>query len=311
MPQFVRKQYFWDFAPEIRHLPPGVQQRRIQEALRKGRTPKRVILHLLLLYAVIFFVLYPVFTNAPILGLCGGLEAAVFIAALSIWYQRRYVRKILRAEMLAEGIRPAVCFECRYYTEDFEGDECPNCGAALVAPKSGPPAEILSSAMPQFVRQRRSWDWDWTTPAAIRHFSCEARERLIAAAWKKLGKGPQAIPPFLFLVVAGPAMLFPALSLVRNPKTVNLAEIAIASCMVLAFLTLMGLNYWKWFCFLRALKEELLTEGVRPTVCFECRYYTEGFEGTECPNCGAALVAPKEKESGPRPSGSEETKTIP
>jgi uncharacterized paraquat-inducible protein A len=64
----------------------------------------------------------------------------LFFLGFSVWRNWRVMRLAIRLQMLAEGIRPAVCFECRYFTEGFEGSECPVCGAILYRDKSPPSA---------------------------------------------------------------------------------------------------------------------------------------------------------------------------
>ncbi len=48
-----------------------------------------------------------------------------------VWYRHRF-REALRQLLLEAGIRPGICFECGYYLEGFEGNECPACDSPLI-----------------------------------------------------------------------------------------------------------------------------------------------------------------------------------
>lgn len=72
---------------------------------------------------------------SPLLLILGVPMLAVVALYPVFCRNQSLILKKIRAQMFAEGIRPAVCFDCSYYTEGFEGDECPNCGTALVACK--------------------------------------------------------------------------------------------------------------------------------------------------------------------------------
>ncbi len=145
MPQFIRRRRWLlsRYPPEIRHLSLTEQGRLfepiLQEVLREHRRAdilaglaivavvilsKEFVAPILLNAGVPWVLLVPSFPMLVAGGLC-----------LVYWRNQSAILKKLRAQMLAEGIRPAVCFECRYFTEGFDGGECPNCGAMLTGPR--------------------------------------------------------------------------------------------------------------------------------------------------------------------------------
>lgn len=161
MPHFIRKRRGWDFftPAEIKHLPIEEQKRVLEavgEAMRcDGRLFRQAVWSL-----SIFAAIYPLLYVAELVALAqaaspewelfsaGGIFLllacpAIPIAAYAV--RRHYfLRATLRRYLWDAVIRPAVCFECRYYVEGFEGDECPNCGAALIVPKvTAPTTETL------------------------------------------------------------------------------------------------------------------------------------------------------------------------
>jgi hypothetical protein len=136
MPPYLRKFRGWDwFTPaEVRHLPVSEQQRLIKPAHRAAIKDKYLLGLILLVLGGLFaagWLRDPDLSDSShqlSLALSG---LAVLVGVLIPFRYRAVLRRALRTQMLAEGIRPAVCFQCRYFTEGFEGAECPVCGAVL------------------------------------------------------------------------------------------------------------------------------------------------------------------------------------
>lgn len=152
--------------------------------------------------------------------------------------------------------------------------------------------------MPPFYR-RRFRGWDWFTIREIRHLPWRERERVSREALKVVRRHPrfwlmEGLLPFLScLLMASLVFIVPLLedSLIR---LICLFPILLC-CLALLVVSIV----WHHRCFRQALRQELLDAGLRPSICFECGYNLEGYEGNECPACDALLlrqaVSPPEK----------------
>jgi uncharacterized paraquat-inducible protein A len=145
--------------------------------------------------------------------------------------------------------------------------------------------------MPFYLRPRRSWftAGDWRVPAEIRHLPrCEIR-RLLAEARCRAGMRGFRLGLILLQMLWVPVMV----SFILDGYFPEGGSFERLGMCLLAVLPLLVFGGWGAYRFRRrfraALRELLLTEHIRPAVCFECRYFTEGFEGSECPVCGIVL----------------------
>jgi len=164
--------------------------------------------------------------------------------------------------------------------------------------------------MPPYIRRRRSWDW--FTPADLTHLPVSVRKRLDETARRNV-EGDRSdqragclfaacIMVVLFLICAGGTTAeylretidysSPSAPLEYEAYLVSKDLFMLGAygfTVVLVCLPLYEMIKSRQL-YRRYLRELMLAEGIRPRLCFECRYYVEGFEGSECPNCDAALV---------------------
>jgi hypothetical protein len=146
--------------------------------------------------------------------------------------------------------------------------------------------------MPQFVRKRRGWDW--FTPKTLRHLPPDVRERITKGAAKSAHQRSRLLR---LAVLAGMSVAaagqFWLAGKIRSRNATQFLFEALLAFQGLILLGMVGVGLWYRRLFHGAIRDELWNAGIRPAACFDCGYYTEGFDGDECPSCGAALVAPK------------------
>ena len=300
MPFFIRRRrgLDWSTPAEIRHLPPGEQLRLLETAtlVAKGREWRHLLLFLFVfLFPSLVFgllqnqIIDVVFFHLGIALPPWGLGLALFIigmACFQLIHQlfalggRQLVHQAVREQMLAEGIRPAVCFDCRYFTEGFDGDECPNCGTALVAPKPGLACEKprLDLPIPELDR-------------LLIHLPMEIRRGLKRTARQKVRQERSVRWVRRFL---GVALLLAVSSLAASWITgSDVLWLVGMGVVVLLFIAFVPYTFRGERVYRRHLGELMRAAGIRPRFCLQCNHYVEGVEAAECPNCGATLVGPK------------------
>jgi hypothetical protein len=144
--------------------------------------------------------------------------------------------------------------------------------------------------MPAFIR--RCHGKDWFTPAEIRHLPKPERYRLMVAVKRRTGC--QYFPLFALIVMIVPPAVTPLLLLYSawlykdQAWMLTIVAILFVSSALSVWFAVSGQRRFR-----KELREQLLVENICPARCFECYYFTEGFAGSECPNCGAILLAPK------------------
>ncbi len=147
MPQYLRRNLFrgWDwFTPrEIQHLPWRERERLIRGAWETlSRLPGYrfvsrwipIIITLpvqIMVFTRFFLSIRFDFLLVIIIYLAWILLTILGFVSSVVWYRHRF-RKALRQLLLEAGIRPGICFECGYYLEGFEGNECPACDSPLI-----------------------------------------------------------------------------------------------------------------------------------------------------------------------------------
>lgn len=150
--------------------------------------------------------------------------------------------------------------------------------------------------MPQFIRRRD--EFDWLTPPAIRHLSAEEQHRLIDIAKKESRKGRNrfgraVLGAYFIVFVIGAFTEEKLIPLAKIPPVPPLLKfLGGLGILMSSFAILVFIYVYQKRIFDRALRAQMLADGIRPCYCFDCGYYTEGFQGNDCPNCGAALVTP-------------------
>jgi len=130
----------WFTPAELKHLPWEVRNRiqtQAREAVYRNR-PYRWI------FGMAVF-LYLVHTVGQFFGLdrlfhhfMFNLDSAINFVACAVilgWLvlERRLMRRERRRLLLEAGLRPGRCFDCGYYLEGYDGDECYVCGCRLVS----------------------------------------------------------------------------------------------------------------------------------------------------------------------------------
>ena len=140
MPPFFRSDRLWGWdwttPKELRHLPWQLRDRLVAEARAAAdRHPvyTRVYRGACLLFVALFFlpVVYPLIPAlSPFLGTYLWLVVLAAFLGAHILKQSLF-RRLLRQKLTEAGHRPRYCFECGYYLEGFEGNECPGCDTAL------------------------------------------------------------------------------------------------------------------------------------------------------------------------------------
>lgn len=147
--------------------------------------------------------------------------------------------------------------------------------------------------MPPYLRRRLFRGWDWFTPRTLRHLPWRERERLEREAWKSVERHPRFWLMGKFLpLLNGFLMCFSALILFLKISPI-LYPIQILFYLVLSAIRLV----WQRRQFRKALQQQLFVEAIRPSLCFECGYDLEGYEGSACPACDAPLL-PQPDSSG-------------
>lgn len=145
--------------------------------------------------------------------------------------------------------------------------------------------------MPQYLRRRRAW-WETLTPAEVRHLPAAIHQLLRCAARQMAWRDPLVIGLQITTSLVGVGGL-----VVRYmPDMAAYVEIPFAEVpfQIPLFMVAVGAHFFRYqSVFRKALRIQMLAQGIRPAVCFECRYFTEGFEGSECPVCGAILYQDK------------------
>jgi hypothetical protein len=142
--------------------------------------------------------------------------------------------------------------------------------------------------MSQYIRQRRPWAW--LTTREVEHLPFFERERLRELARQEVYNDWLCRCIRVLTGLAGLATLG---ILICGPKVVWPADpVGLPSPLVCSMFSLLALGWLRERnVFRRAMRAQLLAQGVCPAYCFECGYFTEGFQGSECPSCGAALIA--------------------
>jgi hypothetical protein len=148
--------------------------------------------------------------------------------------------------------------------------------------------------MPPYIRRDRGWDY--RGPVEIRHLRLAERERLLKLVQDRLSLKndwlplPPALLVRLCLFGSGTALLImlATISESANPLVRLALFLELA---VIVFSTIIVIRYW--FLYRNELRHLLIAENICPALCFDCGGYTEGFEGAECPECGARLVNEK------------------
>ena len=160
--------------------------------------------------------------------------------------------------------------------------------------------------MPHFIRRRHGLDW--FTPGELAHLPIQIRKRLIETARQnveqdKLNRKMARIFGYWFLgtwLLTCGSIPFLALGDFLGLISQPVSDFLFPSLIWLGFglfglMMVFGVPFTivlKYKLYRRHVRELMLTEGIRPALCFDCRYYVEGFEGDQCPNCGAMLVTP-------------------
>jgi hypothetical protein len=105
-------------------------------------------------------------------------------------------------------------------------------------------------------------------------------------AWKIVGRHPRYWLMGKFLpLLNGFLLCFAALILFLKISPI-LYPIQILFYLVLSATRLA----WQRRQFRKALQQQFLEEAIRPSLCFECGYDLEGYEGSACPACDTPLL---------------------
>jgi predicted Zn-ribbon and HTH transcriptional regulator len=140
MPPYLRQRLFrgWDwFTPrEIQHLPWREQERLMKRAWEDIRLHPRYRLvsvwlpfvgaSVALLSVINMFLKIRSYVNIILMSI------SIIQSIITLVWQRQRFRQALRQKLLEAHVRPCKCFECGYYLEGFEGNECPSCDSPLI-----------------------------------------------------------------------------------------------------------------------------------------------------------------------------------